>query len=52
MGWEDRLGTLEAGKLADVIVSREDPLANIESMKQVENIRFVMKDGTVFKNLL
>ena len=52
MGWDDRLGTLEAGKLADAIVCREDPLLDIGSLKNVDNIRFVMKDGRLVKNLL
>jgi len=40
------LGTVEAGKLADVIAVDGDPLANIELMQHVS---FVMKDGTVYK---
>lgn len=43
---EDRLGTLEAGKIADVIAVEGNPLDNISLMKQVA---FVMKDGEVFK---
>jgi imidazolonepropionase-like amidohydrolase len=42
----DRLGTLEAGKLADVIAVEGDPLADITAMRRVV---FVMKDGEVFK---
>jgi imidazolonepropionase-like amidohydrolase len=42
----DRLGTLEAGKLADVIAVEGDPLADITAMRRVG---FVMKDGEVFK---
>jgi imidazolonepropionase-like amidohydrolase len=43
---DDRLGTLEAGKIADVIAVPGDPLQDIAQMKQVH---FVMKDGEVFK---
>jgi imidazolonepropionase-like amidohydrolase len=49
LGWQDRLGTLEAGKLADLIVSRTDPLADIRSLAQTENITLVVKDGEVIK---
>lgn len=52
LGWDDRLGTLEAGKLADVIVSQTDPLADIRSLENVDNIRLVMKDGRIVKNLM
>jgi imidazolonepropionase-like amidohydrolase len=40
------LGTVEAGKLADVVAVDGDPLANIELMQHVS---FVMKDGAIFK---
>ena len=52
LGWDDRLGTLEAGKLADVIVCQTDPLADIRSLENVDNIRLVVKDGRVVKNLM
>lgn len=49
LGWQDRLGTLEIGKLADVIITRTDPLKNIRSLEDVGNIRVVIKDGVVVK---
>jgi imidazolonepropionase-like amidohydrolase len=52
LGWDDRVGTLEAGKLADVIVCQTDPLADIRSLENVDNIRLVIKDGRVVKNLM
>ncbi len=52
LGWDDRLGTLEAGKLADVIVCQTDPLADIRSLENVDNIRLVVKDGRIMKNLM
>src|SRR5215468_4530038 len=42
LGWSDRLGTLEAGKLADVIAVKGDPLAGIRAL---ETVGFVMKGG-------
>ncbi len=43
---EDRLGTLEATKLADVIAVKGNPLTEIKAMHDVV---FVMKEGEVFK---
>ena len=47
MGWEDKLGTLEPGKLADIIAVPGDPLADITAL---ERVVFVMKGGEVVKN--
>ncbi len=49
LGWEDRLGTLERGKLADVVVCAADPLADISSLADVDNIKLVMQGGRVLK---
>jgi len=46
MGWEDRVGTVEAGKLADVIAVAGDPRQDISAMSRVT---FVMKDGAVVR---
>jgi len=47
LGVEDRVGTLAAGKLADIIAVPGDPLADIH---QTEKVFFVMKEGAVVKN--
>ena len=52
LGWEDRVGTLEAGKLADVIITKTDPLADIRSLEDAANIGMVMLDGRIVKNNL
>lgn len=49
LGWQEQVGTLEAGKLADVIVTRTNPLHNIRSLEDTRNIRVVIKDGQVVK---
>lgn len=42
MGLEANLGTLEEGKLADIIAVRGDPLTDVRCLRQVD---FVMKSG-------
>lgn len=44
---DDRLGTLEANKLADVIAVRGNPLTDIAALHE---IAFVMKEGVVYKS--
>ena len=51
LGWEDRLGTLEAGKLADVIVVAADPLADIRALENPATIEVVIQGGRVVKDL-
>ena len=47
LGWQDRLGSIEVGKLADIVAVAGDPIADIT---QLEQVRFVMKDGRVIRN--
>jgi imidazolonepropionase-like amidohydrolase len=49
--WQDRLGTVEPGKLADIVVAGVDPLADIRALEDVKNIKIVMKDGVVLKDI-
>jgi imidazolonepropionase-like amidohydrolase len=46
LGTQKELGTIEAGKLADIVAVPGDPLADVSLMEKVE---FVMKGGTVYK---
>lgn len=48
LGMDDRIGTIEAGKLADLIVVDGDPLADIALLQDKERIRLVMKEGRVY----
>jgi len=47
LGLADKIGTLEAGKLADVVAVPGDPSQNI---RQTEHVFFVMKEGKIYKN--
>lgn len=47
LGVSDRVGTIAAGKLADIIAVPGNPLDDIH---QTEHVFFVMKDGAVVKN--
>jgi imidazolonepropionase-like amidohydrolase len=49
MGWQDRVGSVQAGKFADLVAVAGDPIADIT---ELERVQFVMKDGHVFKNEL
>jgi len=46
MQWEDRVGSIGAGKFADLIAVRGDPMQDLHRMVQVE---FVMKGGEIVK---
>ena len=47
--WASRLGSIETGKLADIIAVPGDPLQDISEMM---NVRFVMRGGVVIRNEL
>ncbi len=50
--WQDRVGTVEAGKLADIVITRTDPLRDIRSLEDTDNILVVIKDGEMVKDRL
>ncbi len=45
---DKQIGTLEAGKLADIVAVDGDPLADIRCLQQKKNIQVVMKEGKVY----
>lgn len=46
LGWQDRVGAIEAGKFADLIAVAGDPLRDISELRRV---KFVMKGGVVVR---
>jgi imidazolonepropionase-like amidohydrolase len=49
MGWNDRIGSVEPSKFADLVAVEGDPTHDIT---ELERVKFVMKGGHVFKNEL
>jgi imidazolonepropionase-like amidohydrolase len=47
LGWQDRMGTVEPGKFADLVAVAGDPIADII---ELERVAFVMKGGQVVRN--
>jgi len=49
---EHELGTIEAGKLADLIAVDGDPLKDIACLQKKPNIKLVMKEGRTYVDKL
>jgi imidazolonepropionase-like amidohydrolase len=47
LGWQDRVGSIEKGKFADLVAVSGDPLADITELQRV---KFVMKGGRIIRN--
>jgi imidazolonepropionase-like amidohydrolase len=47
LGLKDKLGTLEANKIADIVAVPGDPT---EAIRQTEKVFFVMKEGVIYRN--
>jgi len=45
LGMQDKIGSVEAGKYADIVAVPGDPMSDVH---QLENVNFVMKGGTVY----
>lgn len=46
LGWQDRIGVIVPGKLADIVAVKNDPLADIKRLREVV---LVMKGGKIFR---
>jgi imidazolonepropionase-like amidohydrolase len=47
LGWQDRIGSIEKGKFADLVAVSGDPLADIT---EVQRVKFVMKGGKIVRD--
>jgi hypothetical protein len=47
LGWQNKVGFVAAGKLADIVAVSGDPMKNVAVL---ENVAFVMKGGVVVRN--
>ncbi|HVW85449.1 MAG TPA: amidohydrolase family protein [Bryobacteraceae bacterium] len=47
MGWQDRIGSIDKGKYADLVAVSGDPLADITELQRV---KFVMKGGKIIRD--
>lgn len=47
VGFGDQIGTVEEGKIADIIVIDGDPLKNIEILHKEQKIKMVLKNGEI-----
>ncbi|WP_077300813.1 metal-dependent hydrolase family protein [Virgibacillus pantothenticus] len=52
LGWDEQVGTLETGKLADIIVVNGNPLDEIDALANNDTIQVVIKHGQIEKNIL
>ncbi|MET3576113.1 amidohydrolase family protein [Bhargavaea ullalensis] len=51
MGWDDKVGTLEKGKFADVVIVDGNPLEDVYLLADQGNIRTVIKGGEFVKQI-
>jgi len=47
LGWDDRIGSIEEGKSADLLICDENPLDDLQLLADKKNLRAVFLDGKV-----
>ena len=50
MGMADELGTVADGKLADLLLVRGNPLADVSILQHRDSFAMIMKDGVLYKD--
>ena len=48
---QDKVGTLESGKLADVVLLSGNPLEDIKLIRNADNVKMVFQDGRIVKDI-
>ena len=51
-GMQEEIGTVEGGKLADLLVVEGNPLEDIAVLHTQDNLKLIMKGGRVVKDTL
>jgi imidazolonepropionase-like amidohydrolase len=51
LGLEQEIGTIEAGKQADLILVNGDPLDDIALLEEPKNVEYVIQGGKIVKGL-
>jgi imidazolonepropionase-like amidohydrolase len=52
MGLDQKIGTIQEGKDADLIAISKDPLENISYLQDTDNIKVVISEGRIQKNII
>lgn len=47
LGLQEELGSLEVDKIADIVLLRKDPIADIKTLEETGNVRLVVQEGRV-----
>ena len=47
-----RLGVIEEGAWADILIWKGSPIRDVKLILEESNLKLVMKDGNIYKNLL
>lgn len=49
---DGKIGVLEKGSFADLLIVKGNPVEKLSILSEVDNIKLIMKDGKIYKNLL